>query len=91
MRKANTYAIWVPLFDDGFFWRATWEIMIDRNDSVFSANDQTDQWLARERSVHLVALHIDCRQHTGMVNGEYFRVAWDSCLEVNPDVEEESN
>jgi hypothetical protein len=86
--KAKNYAIWVPLFDDGFFWRATWEIMVDRNDSVFTARDQTDQWLIRERSVHLVALHIDYRHHTDMGNGEWFQVAWDSRLEVNPDLDD---
>jgi hypothetical protein len=27
--KAYTYAAWVPLFLDGFFWRAIWELKVD--------------------------------------------------------------
>ena len=62
--------------------------MVDRNFSVFTARGQTDQWLIRERSVHHVALHIDYRHHTDMGTGEWFQVAWDSRLEVNPDLDD---
>ena len=36
IRKAYTYAIWVPLFVDGFFWRAAWDLRVDRSDSNFN-------------------------------------------------------
>ena len=40
--KAYLYAAWVPLFLDGFFWRATWELKVDRTDSNFKSSDNTD-------------------------------------------------
>jgi hypothetical protein len=74
----------MPLFEDGFFWRATWELKVDREDSKFSSKDNTDQWLIRERSAKLVALHLECRHYSEMVNGEWFQKAWDSSLEIDP-------
>ena len=65
--------------------------MIDKEDSVFTAKDHTDQWLIRERSVCLVALHIDYRHHTDMTSGDWYQVAWDSRLEVDFDAEEKTS
>jgi len=56
VKKAYQYARWVPLFLDGFFWRATWELKVDRTDSNFKSIDNTDQWCIPDRSVRLVAL-----------------------------------
>jgi hypothetical protein len=40
--------------------------------------------LIRERSVKLVALHVQTRHFTQMTLGDFFSDAWDSTLEVDP-------
>jgi hypothetical protein len=82
--KAQNYAIWVPLFLDGYFWRVMWELRVDRSDSNFTCRDNTDQWCIQERSVRLAALYMECWHVIEFAFGSYFHRAWDSRLEVNP-------
>ena len=46
--KATHYATWIPLFDDGMFYRAIWELRTDYHDRIGGTG--SDQHLSRERT-----------------------------------------
>ena len=86
--KACNYIRFVPLFGDGVFWAAKWEVCIDRADRV--PKPGTDQWVQQERSVHLVALWLCGRQAQDMLNGDEFTMCWEPCWELNPETQASS-
>jgi hypothetical protein len=63
--KAEYYARFTALCQDGVFWAAVWEVRVNRSERV--ANKDTDQWVQREGSVELVALWLRGRRHEDMV------------------------
>ncbi len=82
--KALYYARRVCLNDDGTWVRFLWQVITDRNDSVKSGNDQ---WIGRERSVHLMALWVQFVPTSELVWGEEVQWAWDPALEFKPSFE----
>ena len=84
-QKAQGYGWLVPLFDDGTFWGARWELSVDRNARVDRAFHKTDQWVQPQMSVHLMALHIQAMtvQELSRVPGDYnYTMSWDPFLRV---------
>ena len=81
-RKACNYTRFVPLFQDGVFWCAQWEVRVDRSDRV--PVKDTDQWVQEERSVQLVALWVCGRKFSDMEDGSEVSAAWDPLLEASP-------
>ncbi len=79
--KALYYARRVCLNDDGMWVRFMWEVMTDRNDSVKSGNDQ---WIGRERSVHLKALWVQFVPTADLEWSDEVQWAWDPALEFQP-------
>ena len=73
--KAENYIRFVPLFGDGVFWAAKWELRVDRADRV-KVKHRTDQWVQRARSVHLVALWLCGRTSAEMHLGDEVTLSW---------------
>lgn len=82
MHKAGTYSRCVPLFRDGVFWCAKWELRVDRSDRI--PVKRVDQWVQHERSVHLAALWLCGRRCSDMEEGWEVSVSWDPLLEADP-------
>ena len=82
--KAEPYAHFVPLFQDGVFWSAVWEVFVDRSARVPLSKVRTDQWAQEERSVRLAALWVCGRTHDRMEAGARFAERWHPEHEVNP-------
>eukprot|EP00928_Gymnodinium_smaydae_P079890 TRINITY_DN63721_c0_g1_i1.p1 TRINITY_DN63721_c0_g1~~TRINITY_DN63721_c0_g1_i1.p1 ORF type:complete len:508 (+),score=44.97 TRINITY_DN63721_c0_g1_i1:42-1526(+) len=80
--KTGNYFRFVPLFQDGVFWAALWEVMVDRSDRV--AVSGTDQWVQQERSVRLRNLWLVGCDYQHMQNGWEVTEKWDPLLEANP-------
>jgi len=82
-KKTANYFRFVPLCQDGFFWAALWEVMVDRADRVPVAN--TDQWVQHERSVRLAALWLVGCAYANTQEGWEVTEAWDPLLEAHPE------
>ena len=82
--KAQNYMRCVPLCQDGVFWCALWEVMVDRSDRIDRSRQNTDQWIQTERSVHLVALWLGGCRYEDMKPGWEVTEAWDPVMEANP-------
>ncbi len=80
--RAIGYARPICLNDNGIAYRALWQVVTDRSDSVSSGNDQ---WIAPSRSVKLVALWVQAQSYKGFANGEEIQVVWDDAMEMPPD------
>ena len=83
-RKATEYSLWVPLFEDGYFYRFVFETRTDDTVKLSRAKDRADQFYGDEASTHLYALHVLRRSAQQMVQHTYFRECWDHKLEVRP-------
>ena len=90
--KADHYIRFIPLFQDGVFWAAKWELRVNRAERVIVTNaggpkkkkKKTDQWVQKEGSVHLEALWLCGRLYEDMEEGVSFMEAWNPLLEANP-------
>ena len=82
-QKAENYAPFVALCDDGIFWQVKFEVMVDRTDRV-PPKRKTDQWCQRARSVELVALWVCGRTKAEMRQHSLVALAWRPELEANP-------
>ena len=86
--KATYYATWIPLFDDGMFYRAIWELRTDYRDRI--TGSKYDQHLSRERSTVLKRLHVqrinasEMRQAMDEGLQTSLQRAWDATLEFPP-------
>lgn len=80
--KTANYFRFAPVFRDGVFWAALWEVMVDRADRV--PVSKTDQWVQQERSVRLVALWLVGCTYDMMQPGWEVSEVWDPLLEANP-------
>ena len=81
-KKTGNYFRFVPLCNDGVFWAALWEVMIDRADRIVVKH--SDQWVQPERSVKLVALWLVGCQYEHMQSGWEVSEAWNPLLEAHP-------
>ena len=81
--KAENYTCFCPLFGDGVFWAAKWELHVDRADKVVPRG-KTDQWIQRSRSVRLVALWLCGKTIDQLENGTLVAVKWNPLLEAHP-------
>ena len=82
--KAENYMQFVPLFQDGVFWSAVWEVFVDRSARVSLSKRHTDQWAQEERSARLAALWVCGRTPDSMEAGVRFEKRWHPEHEVNP-------
>ena len=80
---AEHYMRFVPLFNDGVFWAAMWELRVDRSDLV-RVPRTTDQWVQRARGVRLAALWLCGRTAADMQPGAPVSLVWKPLLEANP-------
>ena len=80
--KTSNYFRFVPLFNDGVFWTALWEVMVDRSDRVPS--NHPDQWVQQERSVKLKALWLAGCTYEDMPPNWEVSEFWDPLLEAHP-------
>ena len=81
--RAENYTCFCPLFGDGVFWAAKWELHVDRADKVVPRG-KTDQWIQRSRSVRLVALWVCGKTIDQLENGTLVAVKWNPLLEAHP-------
>ena len=82
--KANSYIRFVPLFRDGVYWAAKWQLQVDRSDRVPCSRKSKDQWVNHERSVRLQALWLCGKTAADMDLGVEFVKSWEPSLESNP-------
>ena len=80
--KTSNYFRFVPLFNDGVFWTALWEVMVDRSDRV--PGNHPDQWVQQERSVKLKALWLAGCTYEDMPPNWEVSEFWDPLLEAHP-------
>ena len=82
--SAKGYARFVPLCGDSIFWRALWEVRVDRADRMSMGGKRRDQWVQKGRSVKLAALWLQgC--NTGQMNEQdELSSHWDPHLEAHP-------
>ena len=80
-QKAITYARPVRLNDDGTIYRAMWQLVTDRSDSVSSGNDQ---WIAPSRSTRLVALWVQVQSYKELSLSDEIQLVWDDAMEMPP-------
>lgn len=81
-KKIGNYMRFVELCRDGVFWAASWYVWVDRSDRV--PKSKTDQWIQRERSVHLAGLYLCGTTYENMQSGWEVSEVWDPMLEANP-------
>ena len=81
--KAENYMRYVPLFGDGTFWAAKWEVRVDKSTRV-KVPTTTDQWVFPEEGVRLAALWICGRTANEMVPGAAVSREWDPLEEAHP-------
>ena len=79
--KCLNYTRFVPLFRDGTFWTAGWELRVDRSDRIVK---RTDQWIQEERSVQLDALWVFGATYQHLQYGSQVSRIWDPWHEANP-------
>jgi hypothetical protein len=84
LNKARGYARFVPLFQDGVFWSAVWELRVNRSDRVALSCKRTDQWAQHEKSVQLAALWLLGRTNETMELGDPIAERWLPENEANP-------
>ena len=80
--KANNYTRFVPLCNDGVFWRVKWEVRANREERV--TGKRTDQWIQQSDSVRLVALWFQGLRYEDMKCGDEISKLWDPFLEAHP-------
>ena len=69
-----------PLCEDGVFWAAKWEVLVDKRRQIVTLN-------SRERGGkfrHLSALWLSGVKYEHMVEGAAFSTAWNPRFEANP-------
>ena len=86
--KVWNYARFVPMFKDGFFWSAMWELKVDRSqqyDMKHAPSESTrDQWSQREESVRLAALWLVAYSVQDLPHNTHVIECWDPLVEGNP-------
>ena len=78
--KVNEYACFTPLCEDGVFWAAKWEVLVDKRTPKTILN-------SRERGGkfrHFSALWLCGVNYEQMAEGENFSTAWNPRFEANP-------
>ena len=73
--KAEGYAIWTPVFGDGYYWRVIVEVKRDSEYRV-PAKD-TDQTVVDTEGVHIAAILVEKRSLKDIPSGEVLSKAWD--------------
>ena len=81
--KADNYSRFFPLCDDGVFWSAKWELMVNAAERQFVPG-YTDQWVLRASGVRLCRLWLCGRTTFDMRNCSPVSLKWDPELEANP-------
>ena len=86
--KVWNYARFVPMFKDGFFWSAMWELKVDRSQQYSlkqaSSTSTRDQWAQREGSVRLAALWLVGYSVEMLPHNSHVIECWDPLVEGNP-------
>ena len=80
--KAEGYAIWTPVFEDGWFWRVVFEVKWDPELRV--PVKHKDQTIVDPEGVYLHVLIIEKRLLKDINSGEYISKVWDPMSEANP-------
>lgn len=81
--KAEHYLRFVPIFNDGIFWAAKFEVLANREDRM-KVRRRTDQWVQPARSVQIVALWLCGRTSEEMRGGDPIAKSWNPKHEANP-------
>ena len=81
---AESESCWVPLFNDGYFYRFVFETRTDVNHSCHNSGEKNSQIYGHPDSTHLFALHVQRRNITRMMSGDAFYECWDPRLEMCP-------
>lgn len=81
--KADWYALFSNLFDDGLFWAAKLEVLRHPFGKV-QRQPPVPQMTLKAECVSIVALWLCCRDSATMEIGSWFHV-WDPILEMPPD------
>lgn len=81
-KAAWSYSRFVPLFEDGVFWAAVWEVRVDRARKVPKSG--TDQWVQQDGSAHLEALWLRGVLADEMELGSELSEVWNPLLEADP-------
>ena len=82
VHKAEGYSHVDPLFNDGVFWSAMWEIRVNRSEKNIKKN--TERWIQSPGRIFLEAIWMCGRRYKDMKNGSEFRYQWNPLLEANP-------
>ena len=86
--KVWNYARLVPMFKDGFFWSAMWELKVDRSQQYdltrASSTSTRDQWAQKEESVRLAALWLVAYSVEEVPANSHVIECWDPLVEGNP-------
>ena len=82
--KAENYTRYTPLCDDGVFWAAKREVLVDREHHRVRTKRKTDQWVQRSCGVELVALWLCGRTTKDMRPNVPVAKRWEPELEANP-------
>ena len=84
---ADQYARLTPLFGDGIWWQAKWEVQVDRAHRTPNKSLPHNQWLQHESSVELKALWVRGLPREGIkqyAHSSAVAEKWDPLLEANP-------
>ena len=83
-RKAVNHTRYTPLCDNGVFWAAICEVLVDREHHRVQTKRKTDQWVQRGCGVRLVALWLCGRTAKDMQDNVPVAKRWAPELEANP-------
>ena len=81
--RVHCYMRFVQWPPNTTYWRAMWELMVDRSDRV-GPRSKTTQWITRARSVHLKALWVQGKKPQDMESGTEVCIKWRPKEEINP-------
>jgi len=83
--RACNYAQFAPVFRDGFFWAAVWEVKVDRRKRLRAGEgEDPGLWVQPEESVKLEALWLCGRSSEVISEGDEIISFWDPMLEAHP-------
>ena len=79
--KVNDYVCFTPLCEDGVFWAAKWEVLVDKRRQIVTLNSRSSDG---GKFRHLSALWLCGVKYEHMVEGAAFSTAWNPRFEANP-------
>ena len=82
--RVLNYARFAPMFQDGVFWAAVWEVWVDRSDRTDRSRTPGNHWIQPERSVRLAALWLACCRYEDLPDGMLVSDCWLPAFEAHP-------